>query len=605
MKICWVPYGEPTTASTRLRCYAIHKALLRRGVESAIGLCPCPDVVVIQKRFDHIALQQAYLAMRSGARLFVDCDDVGPGLCPGRDDLLRNMRTLVRVAHRVTTATPEQQQYIREHYLRSAPARWPRVVVLPNPADYDLTAPRRRKHAGRGPLKVVWFGYSQNLVSVSALLDVVCSLPDTVVSLITDVPAPLAERWPSARLIPWQLETFRQELGRFDVCVLSHLGEEFRRAKSGHKMITSILCGVPVVASRTPDYERIAAMAGVSEYLFDDASEVPRRLDALRDPDARNAYLEKAQGVLWDGFNPDRITGLFMQQVQEALESEEPRSDRLELLRCLASDPRFAGAPSGPAAAGPKRGPAARVLAAVGRVVRPPAGSSRSAEVRRMFRERLLPAARRRVGRWAFRWRVRLFLLGWRGLLPAGEIRLHVGCGPHYREGYVNVDPCSPCADLRRPIRALNFPPDSVSLIEGYHVIEHLPPEEAKAFCRSAYRMLRPGGRLVLECPDLLRACRLVSEMAESEDLLEKSPFGLRAFYGCVAARSGSQEDLHKWGYTPRTMRSMLKEAGFERVEVGDGHSDGLPLRDMRVEAVKQSGAGSGHDWHQVRGEDE
>ena len=165
-------------------------------------------------------------------------------------------------------------------------------------------------------------------------------------------------------------------------------------------------------------------------------------------------------------------------------------------------------------------------------------------------------------------------------------LKLHVGCGDNLKPGYVNIDEFNEKADLVIPIQKLNYPDDSVDRIEGYMVIEHLSPWDARDFVRNAYRMLRRGGVLVLECPDLVKVCRLIVALSGDPDELEQGAFGLRGIFG-EPRREMTIGDYHKWGYTPSTLTGLVRRAGFSEVAVGDGVSHNYPLRDMRVEAVK------------------
>ncbi len=166
------------------------------------------------------------------------------------------------------------------------------------------------------------------------------------------------------------------------------------------------------------------------------------------------------------------------------------------------------------------------------------------------------------------------------------SLNLHIGCGDEIKPGYINIDEFNPNAERRIPIQAIEYPQDSVDRIEGYMVFEHLSLADARTFLRKANRMLRAGGILILEVPDLEKVSRLVLQFASDPEYLEKGAFGLRGFFGEPRPEM-TIGDYHKWGYTPLYARRLLEEAGFSRVEIKDGLSHCYPLRDMRIEAVK------------------
>ena len=165
-------------------------------------------------------------------------------------------------------------------------------------------------------------------------------------------------------------------------------------------------------------------------------------------------------------------------------------------------------------------------------------------------------------------------------------LKLHIGSGSDIKEGYVNIDEFNPKADLRRPIQALAYPDGTVERIEGYMVLEHLSPSDARAFLRNAYRMLQSGGMLVLEVPDLAKVCQLILVFANDPEHLEKGVFGLRGIFGEPTPHM-TLGDYHKWGYTPALAEKMVRDAGFAQVVISDGNSHSFPLRDMRIEAIK------------------
>ena len=166
------------------------------------------------------------------------------------------------------------------------------------------------------------------------------------------------------------------------------------------------------------------------------------------------------------------------------------------------------------------------------------------------------------------------------------KLKLHIGCGDDIREGYINIDAVNSKADLRIPIQELAYPDGIVERIEGYMILEHLSPADARVFLRKAYCMLEAGGMLVLEVPDLEKVCRLILALAEDPEHLERGVFGLRGIFGEPNPHM-TIDDYHKWGYTPSMAEKMIRDAGFSHVTILDGTSHCFPLRDMRIEAIK------------------
>ena len=74
--------------------------------------------------------------------------------------------------------------------------------------------------------------------------------------------------------------------------------------------------------------------------------------------------------------------------------------------------------------------------------------------------------------------------------------------------------------------------------------------------------MLKPGGRMILECPNLVSACQ--EFLKNSDAMAMPGPEGQRTvwvFYG-----DSQWEDplmVHRWGYTLRSLAHIMHKAGL------------------------------------------
>ncbi len=143
-------------------------------------------------------------------------------------------------------------------------------------------------------------------------------------------------------------------------------------------------------------------------------------------------------------------------------------------------------------------------------------------------------------------------------------LRLHLGCGPDHREGWVNVDvnpKFSP--DIVAPVGELPMLADgSCEVIESFHLFEHLTFTQARAALREWRRLLAPGGELRVELPNLARCVELIGTDMGGYDLGMISLFG----YPPEVDEQGEPQ-LHKWGWTPESLAMELQAAGFENVQ--------------------------------------
>jgi SAM-dependent methyltransferase len=88
-------------------------------------------------------------------------------------------------------------------------------------------------------------------------------------------------------------------------------------------------------------------------------------------------------------------------------------------------------------------------------------------------------------------------------------MKLHIGSGEKYLDGYINIDyPQSEHsvikvkADIYHDIRTLSYEDNSVDEIRSHHLFEHFSRAEALVLLLKWRRWLKPGGKLVIETPD-------------------------------------------------------------------------------------------------------
>ena len=89
------------------------------------------------------------------------------------------------------------------------------------------------------------------------------------------------------------------------------------------------------------------------------------------------------------------------------------------------------------------------------------------------------------------------------------QVKLHLGCGANYLEGYVNVDlpqegqtVMNAKADIYQDIRTLQYQENSVDEIRNHHLLEHFTRQEALKLLLQWRNWLKPGGVLFVETTD-------------------------------------------------------------------------------------------------------
>jgi predicted SAM-dependent methyltransferase len=155
----------------------------------------------------------------------------------------------------------------------------------------------------------------------------------------------------------------------------------------------------------------------------------------------------------------------------------------------------------------------------------------------------------------------------------ASPLRLHLGCGTLYKDGWVNVDLAGTRVDLRWDLsRPLPFPPRSVDAIFHEHLLEHLTYCEGVELHRRCLELLRPGGVLRVGVPDAGAALQGYAMSDPGE--LGQWPTAL------ARVASLTYDSGHRSMYDAETLELSCMAAGFVRAaqrEFGEGELQPSP----------------------------
>ena len=149
-------------------------------------------------------------------------------------------------------------------------------------------------------------------------------------------------------------------------------------------------------------------------------------------------------------------------------------------------------------------------------------------------------------------------------------LRLNLGCGDKFLPGYVNVDTVDERAgrapDVQCDIRSLAvFQDNTADEILAVHVVEHFWRWEVVDLLKEWVRVLKPGGKMVLECPNLLSACQeLLKDPDRNAAASSAGQRTMWVFYGDPAWKDPLM--THRWGYTPRSLAEVMFQAGLTKL---------------------------------------
>lgn len=167
-------------------------------------------------------------------------------------------------------------------------------------------------------------------------------------------------------------------------------------------------------------------------------------------------------------------------------------------------------------------------------------------------------------------------------------MKLHLGCGQYYLDGYVNIDyPDSEQSvqsnvkvDLYSDLLALKYSSSSIEEIRSHHVFEHFERSIACALLTSWNSWLVDGGILRIEVPDFEKCMKAILNPFKEQ---HKKSIAMRHIFGSQEAHWA----IHYHGYTKKNMKEMMELFGFEITNVNQFEWNGLYNLDITAKKVK------------------
>jgi len=152
--------------------------------------------------------------------------------------------------------------------------------------------------------------------------------------------------------------------------------------------------------------------------------------------------------------------------------------------------------------------------------------------------------------------------------------KLHIGCGDHIIEGWLNTDGHPWAAGVTKldATQVFPFPDASFDYIYSEHMIEHVSFDSGSKMLSECFRVLRPGGHLRVCTPDLEFLV----------DLYKDAKTRLQVEYIEYALDNENDTPFHdevfiinnffrKWGhcfiYNERVLKAALQIAGFKDIK--------------------------------------
>lgn len=146
-------------------------------------------------------------------------------------------------------------------------------------------------------------------------------------------------------------------------------------------------------------------------------------------------------------------------------------------------------------------------------------------------------------------------------------MKLHLGCGHNYIEGWINVDGPKDelcyndlMADIHARIEDLDYPDNSVDEILMNAVFEHFPRHVAIMQLRKFYKWLKPGGKLTILVPDFWGTVKMLKKSKSAKE----QQFWFRHLYG---PQDTVQFGTHYDAFDVEKLKWMFSIVGFNQYE--------------------------------------
>lgn len=145
-------------------------------------------------------------------------------------------------------------------------------------------------------------------------------------------------------------------------------------------------------------------------------------------------------------------------------------------------------------------------------------------------------------------------------------VKLNLMCGTALVPGSINCDIVEPYDARVDVTEKFPFEDNYADHISCYHGLEHLEyPTEVEHFMSECFRVLRPGGWLIVDVPDLAGIVDEMNRIGKSGQVADLD--GNRRIHNLLFGTHERKGHYHKWMYTEHTLAHVL-EKKFKGVHV-------------------------------------
>ena len=158
------------------------------------------------------------------------------------------------------------------------------------------------------------------------------------------------------------------------------------------------------------------------------------------------------------------------------------------------------------------------------------------------------------------------------------ELKLNLGSGDSEFAGFTSVDLYDDAADVKADLCELPFEDNSVDEIICLQTVEHIGYDKTEDMFQEMYRVLKPGSKAHIECPDLLYAAKEILFTGDVDNKWIKHiygeyyrPWDINRYGPSAVDHEGSK---HRTGFTFKRIKRICEGMGFEVKESSRKHMD-------------------------------
>ena len=300
--IVWIPAGDRSTPSSRLRVYDVAEALEQQyGVKNIFPpfqLASCPRAVFVQKVCDRSLFPMLKQLKEKNCRCLYDlCDPIWLQTEVNRR---RNWSVdeMVAIADEIITPTTAMAKAVTSRYKNCKCRVIADSIAMHAP---EFRAPK--KHIKKERLMIGWIGTALNMVHLPMIaepLKRLNALHPIVLRLITASHNGMIPALPEipVEFIPWSLHDHLRYLSECDIIVIPMSITEGTATKSQNRLQLAWALGIPAVFSPIESYlELVVGQAHLGK-IAETPEEWAVHLLNLVSPEERNAIGREAHALI-------------------------------------------------------------------------------------------------------------------------------------------------------------------------------------------------------------------------------------------------------------------------------------------------------------------